>query len=48
METSSLSPQVARRLAVRAALLEGHRPTPDRAGILEVVRGLGSLQIDPT
>lgn len=48
MEPSSLSAQVARRLAVRAALLEGHRPTPDRAGILEVVRGLGSLQIDPT
>jgi uncharacterized protein YcaQ len=48
MEPSSLSPQVARRLAVRAALLEGPRPTPDRDGILEVVRGLGSLQIDPT
>ncbi len=48
MDPASLSPQVARRLAVRAALLEGPRPTPDRDGILEVVRGLGSLQIDPT
>ncbi len=43
-----ISVEVARRLAVRAALLEGPRPSADRNGILEVVRGLGSLQIDPT
>ncbi|MDQ3448063.1 MAG: winged helix DNA-binding domain-containing protein [Chloroflexota bacterium] len=48
MKAPSLSPQVARRLAVRAALLEGPRPAPDREGIMAVVRGLGSLQIDPT
>ena len=48
MDPPILSEQVARRLAIRAALLEGPRPTPDKDGILEVVRGLGSLQIDPT
>ncbi|MDQ3554507.1 MAG: winged helix DNA-binding domain-containing protein, partial [Chloroflexota bacterium] len=48
MDAPSISPQVARRLAVRAALLEGPRPSPDKNGIMEVIRGLGSLQIDPT
>jgi len=48
MEVPTLSAEVARRLAVRASLLEGPRPSPDRNGIMEVVRGLGSLQIDPT
>lgn len=48
MKAPTLSPRIARRLAVRAALLEGPRPSPDRDGILEIVRGLGSIQIDPT
>ncbi|CAN5727719.1 winged helix-turn-helix domain-containing protein [soil metagenome] len=48
MEAPKLSAEVARRLAVRAALLEGPRPTPDRNGIMEVIRGLERLQLDPT
>jgi uncharacterized protein YcaQ len=38
----------ARRLAVGGSLLDGDRPSADRKGVLEVVRGLGRLQIDPT
>jgi len=38
----------ARRLAIEGAFLGGSQPTPDRAGILAVVRRLGGLQIDPT
>lgn len=48
MEAPSISPDIARRLAVRAALLEGPRPSPDREGILQVIRGLERLQLDPT
>lgn len=48
MNAPSISTQVARRLAVRAALLEGPRPSPDREGILQVIRGLERLQLDPT
>ena len=45
----TISPQVARRLAVRASLLTDPRPgPPDRDGIMAVVRGLQRLQIDPT
>jgi uncharacterized protein len=38
-----VSPEAARRLAVRAQLLEGDRPT----SVLETVRRLGYVQIDP-
>lgn len=38
----------ARRLAVRAQRLAGPRPRPTRARILELVRHIGFLQLDPT
>jgi uncharacterized protein YcaQ len=44
----TISPTVARRLAVTRQRLAGPRPTPDAAGILEVVQDLGCLQLDPT
>jgi uncharacterized protein YcaQ len=37
----------ARRLNVIRQRLAGHRPKPDRAGIEEVVRDIGCLQLDP-
>lgn len=43
-----LSPPLARRLAVARQHLAGPRPPADTAGILEVVRDLGCLQLDPT
>src|SRR5215218_10923056 len=44
MTVHQLSRLDARRIAVRAQLLDGRRPT----GLLEVVRRLTLLQIDPT
>ncbi|MDG6101754.1 YcaQ family DNA glycosylase [Dactylosporangium aurantiacum] len=44
MTTHRLSPADARRIAVRAQLLEAGRP----AGLLELVRHLTLLQLDPT
>ena len=44
MTVHELSRRDARRIAVRAQLLDGPRPT----GLLEVVRRLTLLQIDPT
>lgn len=44
----TISPTVARRLAVRAQRLAGPQPAGDRDGILELVRHLGCLQLDPT
>ena len=38
----------ARRLAIGAQRLAGPRPRPTRAGILEVMRDIGYLQLDPT
>jgi uncharacterized protein YcaQ len=43
----TISPTVARRLAVTAQRLAGERPTPDADGILTLVRQLGCLQLDP-
>lgn len=42
-----LTPTVARRLAIEKQRLAGPRPTPDREGILDSVRDLGCLQLDP-
>ncbi|MFB9180503.1 DNA glycosylase AlkZ-like family protein [Dactylosporangium sucinum] len=42
--THQLSRREARQIAVRAQLLDAHRP----AGLLDVVRGLTLLQLDPT
>ena len=44
----TISPTVARRLAVTAQRLAGDRPAPDTDGILALVRQLGCLQLDPT
>src|SRR6478609_2453269 len=42
-----VSPEVARRLAVTRQRLAGPRLSPDEAGMLEMVREIGCLQIDP-
>ncbi len=45
----TLSPTQARRLAItRQNLAGGPRPSPDATGLLNVVRDLGCLQLDPT
>ena len=44
----TLTPTLARRLAITRQRLAGPRPTPDAAGILALVRDLGCLQLDPT
>jgi uncharacterized protein YcaQ len=38
----------ARRLAIAAQRLGGIRPRPTRAGVLQVIRDIGYLQLDPT
>jgi uncharacterized protein YcaQ len=43
----TISPTVARRLAITRQRLAGPRPKPDREGIMEVARDLGYLQLDP-
>jgi uncharacterized protein len=43
-----LDSAATRELAIRGAMLSLARPGSDQEGILAVVRGLGSLQIDPT
>src|SRR6476661_9336077 len=44
----TLSPTEARRLAIARQQLAGPRPTPDAAGLLDVTREIGCLQLDPT
>ena len=44
----TISPTVARRLAITAQRLAGDRPQPDADGIVALVRQLGCLQLDPT
>lgn len=44
----TLSPVQARRLAVRAQLLADPPPGPDRADVVDVVRHLTVVQLDPT
>ncbi len=43
----TLTPALARRLAVTRQHLAGPRPTSDAEGIVEVTRDLGCLQLDP-
>jgi len=43
----TISPTVARRLAITKQHLAAPSPSPDRAGIMEAVRDLGCLQLDP-
>jgi hypothetical protein len=42
-----ISPTVARRIAITRQRLAGERPSPDEAGLLELVRDIGCLQLDP-
>ncbi len=42
-----ISPTTARRLAITRQRLAGARPSPDEAGLLEMVRDIGCLQLDP-
>jgi uncharacterized protein len=44
----TLSPTLARRLAITRQQLAGPRPSPDAAGLLAVTREIGCLQLDPT
>jgi uncharacterized protein YcaQ len=39
---------VARRMAITRQRLAGPRPSADQAGLLDVVRDIGCLQLDPT
>jgi uncharacterized protein YcaQ len=43
----TLSPQLVRRLAITKQRLAGARPAPNAQGIMEVVRNIRCLQIDP-
>ena len=43
----TITPAVARRLALTRQRLAGPRPAADAAGIMEVARDLGALQLDP-
>ncbi len=43
----TISPTLARRLAITRQRLAGPRPAADSGGILETVRDLGCLQLDP-
>lgn len=42
-----LSPTLVRRMGIAPQRLAGPVPVPDRTGILDVVRDLGCLQLDP-
>lgn len=43
----TITPTTARRLAITRQHLAGPRPTTDAAGMLNVIRDLGCLQLDP-
>jgi uncharacterized protein YcaQ len=45
--TYTLTPTLARRLAITKQRLAGPRPNPDAEGIMELARDLGCLQLDP-
>ena len=47
MNTVTLTPTEARRLAVSVQRLAGPRAQPGKAGILELLRRINCLQIDP-
>ncbi|HET9493819.1 MAG TPA: crosslink repair DNA glycosylase YcaQ family protein [Chloroflexia bacterium] len=48
MSETPVSTRQVRRLAVQNQRLAGPRPTPDTEGLLEIVRDIGCLQLDPT
>ncbi|HEX9922609.1 MAG TPA: crosslink repair DNA glycosylase YcaQ family protein, partial [Anaerolineae bacterium] len=47
MASLNLTPTLARRLAITRQRLAGPRPEPTPAGIMEIMRDLGCIQIDP-
>ncbi|MEM7347775.1 MAG: crosslink repair DNA glycosylase YcaQ family protein [Chloroflexota bacterium] len=47
MPQLTLSPTIARRLAITRQRLVDPRPAPTAAGIMDIVRDIGCLQIDP-
>jgi len=47
MPIRTISPTIARRLAISCQQLAGARPGADEAGIMDVFRDLGCVQIDP-
>jgi uncharacterized protein len=47
IEVRTVTPQTARRLAIVRQRLAGPRPPPDAEGIMETVRDLGCVQLDP-
>lgn len=47
MALREITPETARRFAIACQGIAGPRPAPDRAGILEVMRRLRCMQIDP-
>ncbi len=47
MAVRQISPQIARRLAITKQRLAAQQPDSDAAGILELIRQLGCLQLDP-
>jgi uncharacterized protein YcaQ len=46
-QVRTITPTTARRIAVTRQRLAGHRHSPDGAGILDTVRDIGCLQLDP-
>ena len=46
-DTITISPTLARQLAITKQCLDGRTRTADKAGILDVIRQIGCLQIDP-
>ena len=43
-----ISPRIARRVALMKQHLAGPRITPDKTGIMKVIRDIGYVQLDPT
>ena len=46
-KVQTISPTLARRLAIMRQHLAGPRPSAESKGIMEVIRDLGYVQIDP-
>lgn len=46
-EVRTITPTIARRLAISRQRLADPQPAPDRDGLLAIFRDLGSVQIDP-
>ena len=47
-DMQTVSPTTARRIVLMKQHLAGPRTTPDKTGIMNVIRDLGYVQLDPT